>query len=105
MGETVTAQIDLPEIHGRELEGDDAASAAPDVKANYNPVVSQLPGGHRMMWEGGASAIHARRPYAFRFRLQDAAGRAPADMEMYMVMLGHAPFEFTDERVYSRAHA
>jgi hypothetical protein len=65
IGETVTAQIDLPEIHGRELAGDDASSAALDVKANYNPGVSELPGGYRMSWERGAGAIHARRPYAF----------------------------------------
>ena len=53
IGETVAAQIDLPEIHGGELAGDDAASAALEVKANYNPVVSELPGGYRMTWEGG----------------------------------------------------
>lgn len=104
IGETVTAQIDLPEIHGRELQGDDAAGAAPDVKANYNPVVSELPGGYRMIWEGGGGTIHARRPYAFRFRLQDAAGRAPADMELYMGMLGHAAFVATDGSVFAHVH-
>ena len=57
-----------------------------------------------MIWEGGASAIHARRPYAFRFRLQDAAGRAPADMELYMGMLGHAAFVATDGSVFAHVH-
>jgi hypothetical protein len=104
IGETVTAQIDLPEIHGRELEGDDAASAAPGVKANYNPVVSELPGGYRMIWEGGGATIHARRPYAFRFRLEDAGGHAPADMELYMGMLGHAAFVATDGSVFAHVH-
>jgi hypothetical protein len=56
IGETVAAQIDLPEIHGGELTGDDAASAALEVKANYNPVVSELPGGYRMTWEGGGKS-------------------------------------------------
>jgi hypothetical protein len=56
---------DLPEIHGRELAGDDAASQALEVKANYNPGVSELPGGYQVSWERGAGAIHARRPYGF----------------------------------------
>jgi hypothetical protein len=104
IGETVAAQFDLPEIHGGELAGDDAASAALEVKANYNPVVSELPGGYRMTWEGGGGAIHARRPYLFRFRLQDAAGRAPADMELYMGMAGHAAFVATDGSVFAHVH-
>jgi hypothetical protein len=104
IGETVTAQIDLPEIHGSPLAGDDAASAALDVKANYNPGVSELPGGYQMSWVGGAGAIHARRLYAFRFRLQDAAGRAPGDMELYMGMAGHAAFVATDGSVFAHVH-
>jgi hypothetical protein len=104
IGETVTAQIDLPEIHGSPLTGDDAASAALNVKANYNPGVSELPGGYRMSWVGGAGAIHARRLYAFRFRLQDAAGRAPGDMELYMGMAGHAAFVATDGSVFAHVH-
>jgi hypothetical protein len=103
IGETVTAQIDLPEIHGSPLMGDDAANSALDVKANYNPGVSELPGGYRMIWEG-AGAIHARRLYAFRFRLQDAAGRAPGDMELYMGMAGHAAFVATDGSVFAHVH-
>ena len=75
IGETVTAQLDLPEIHGVPLTGDDAGSASLGVKANYNPVVSELPDGYRMIWEGGGGTIHSRRPYLFRFRLQDAAGQ------------------------------
>jgi hypothetical protein len=104
IGETVSAQIDLPEIHGRELTGDDAANDPLDVKANYNPGVSELPGGYRMTWEGGAGVIHARRPYAFRFLLQDAAGRAPGDMELYMGMPGHAAFVATDGSVFAHVH-
>jgi hypothetical protein len=104
IGETVTAQIDLPEIHGVPLTGDDAGSASLGVKANYNPVVSELPEGYRMIWEGGGATIHARRPYLFRFRLEDAAGRAPGDMQLYMGMAGHAAFVSTDANVFAHVH-
>ena len=104
IGETVTAQIELPEIHGKPLQGDDAESGPLDVKANYNPVVSELPGGYRMVWEGGAQSIHARRPYDFRFRLQDAAGQPATGMELYMGMTGHAAFVATDGSVFAHVH-
>jgi len=104
IGETVTTRVELPEIHGKPLAGDDAESSALDVKANYNPVVSELPGGYRMVWEGGAETIHARRPYEFRFQLQDAAGRAATGMELYMGMAGHAAFVATDGSVFAHVH-
>jgi hypothetical protein len=103
IGETVTTQIDLPAIQGSELTGDDAASDPLPVKANYNPVVSSLPGGDRMIWER-EGAIHARRPYLFRFRLEQENGGAPADMELYMGMLGHAAFVATDGSVFAHVH-
>ena len=58
-----------------KLTGDDAAVAAARAESGYNPVVAELPGGYRMIWERGAPKIHARQPYQFRFRLEDAAGQ------------------------------
>jgi hypothetical protein len=109
IGETVTAQLNLPQIHGRELSGDDAASSSPDndpadPKANYSPDVAELPGGYRMVWDRGAAAIHARQPYQFRFHLQDGAGLAASDMDLYMGMLGHAAFVATDGSVFAHVH-
>ena len=104
IGETVTAQLDLPEIHGQPLTGDDAESGALGVKANYNPGVTELPGGYRMVWEDRGQAIHARRPYAFRFRVEDAAGHPAQGMELYMGMAGHAAFVATDGSVFAHVH-
>ena len=104
IGETLTAQLDLPAIQGQELTGDDAGYEPLPVKTSYDPGVSELPGGYRMIWERGAGPIHARRPYQFRFRLQDEAGGAPADMELYMGMLGHAAFVATDGSVFAHVH-
>jgi len=74
------------------------------VKANYNPVVSELPAGYRMVWDGGAQTLHARRPYEFRFRLYDAAGQTATGMELYMGMAGHAAFVATDGSVFAHVH-
>ena len=104
LGETVTEQLDLPAIHGVALTGDDAASDPLPRDPNYNPVVSPLPGGYRMVWDRGSEPIHARRPYQFRFHIEDANGGAPADMELYMGMLGHAAFVATDGSVFAHVH-
>jgi hypothetical protein len=106
LAETATAEIDLPGIAGQPLEGDDAAAAGPAMgKADYNRSVAPLPGGYRMVWDrGGETPLHARRPYLFRFRLEDGAGRPADDMELYMGMLGHAAFVRSDRSVFAHVH-
>jgi hypothetical protein len=104
LAETVTTQIDLPEVYGGEPTGDDAASGPLPDDVNYNPVVSDLGGGYRMVWERSEGAIHARRPYQFRFRLEDQHGAPPAGIELYMGMLGHAAFVATDGSVFAHVH-
>ena len=105
IGETVTAQIDLPEIHGGALAGRRCRGCGPlGVKADYNPVVSELPEG--IGWSGSAAGARSMRAgrtcsaSAWRMR----AGRAPSDMELYMGMLGHAAFVATDGSVFAHVH-
>jgi hypothetical protein len=106
LAETATAEIELPDIAGQPLTGDDAAGAGPPLaKADYNRIVAPLPGGYRMVWDRGSGAPwHAKRPYLFRFRLEDGAGEPVHDMELYMGMLGHAAFVRSDRSVFAHVH-
>jgi hypothetical protein len=106
LAETPTAEIDLPAIQGEPLTGDDAAGGGPPIaQADYNRSVAPLPGGYRMMWDRDAETIwHARRPYLFRFRVEDGAGKPAKDMELYMGMLGHAAFVRSDRSVFAHVH-
>jgi hypothetical protein len=106
LAETATAQIDLPAISGEPLSGDDAAGEGPPVvKADYNRSVAPLAGGYRMVWDRGAETVwHARRPYLFRFRVEDGTGKPAGDMEFYMGMLGHAAFVRSDLSVFAHVH-
>ena len=106
LAETATAEIDLPEIAGQPLTGDDAAGGGPPLaKADYNRSVAPLPGGYRMVWDRDRRrALHAKRPYLFRFRLEDGAGEPVKDMELYMGMLGHAAFVRSDRSVFAHVH-
>jgi hypothetical protein len=103
--ETVTADIDVPEIAGTPLRGDDAGgSAAPLGQANYASSVSPLPNGYRMVWVRDAAPLHAKRPYLFRFRVEDPQGRPAGQMELYMGMQGHAAFVSSDRTVFAHIH-
>lgn len=101
--ETVAGSITLPSAPGRPLAGDDAeATAAP---AGTTPLGAEfrLPDGYRMVW-GNPKGIEARTPEEFRFELLDPSGRAPADMALYMGMLGHAAFVKTDGSTFAHIH-
>jgi hypothetical protein len=103
--ETAVTELELPEITGRPLAGDDAGGAGPPlVKADYNSLVAPLSEGYRMVWERGHAAYHPRQPYEFRFRVEDSAGRPAAGMELYMGMQGHAAFVRNDRSVFAHVH-
>ncbi len=103
--ETPTAEIDLPAISGQPLTGDDAGGEGPPLAfADYSRTASPLPGGYRMVWERDSAAIHAKRPYLFRFRLEDPEGKPAQGMELYMGMPGHAAFVSTDRSVFAHVH-
>jgi hypothetical protein len=107
LAETATAEIELPAIDGQPLSGDDAAGDGPPIdEADYNRSVAPLPGGYRMVWDrsGETAPWHARRPYLFRFRVEDGAGKPASDMELYMGMLGHAAFVRSDRSVFAHVH-
>jgi len=103
--ETVTAEVDLPQVEGQPLAGDDAGVAGlPLAKADYNSVVFPLSGGYRMVWERGPMPYRARQPYEFRFRVEDSSGQPAGGMELYMGMQGHAAFIRTDRSVFAHVH-
>ena len=105
LAETAMAEIDLPDIAGQPLSGDDAAGAGPPLaKADYNRSVAPLPGGYRMVWDRGQGPLHAKRPYLFRFRVEDGTGEPAGNMELYMGMLGHAAFARSDRSVFAHVH-
>ncbi len=103
--ETATAGVDIPQTTGSPLTGDDAGSNAPALsKADYNRSVTALSGGGAMIWERGSAPLRARRPYQFRFRLEDAKGHPARRVELYMGMLGHAAFLSSDGSVFAHVH-
>ena len=105
MAETAVAEIDMPEIAGGPLTGDDAGGTGPALAgADYTRSASPLANGYRMVWVRGAAALHARQANLLRFRVEDSAGHAAGAMELYMGMLGHAAFVSADRSVFAHVH-
>jgi hypothetical protein len=108
LAETAATELTLPAIMGSPLTGDDAAGAAPPLSnANYSNLVSPLSGGYRMVWDRGAdpsAPLRARKPYLFRFRIEDVQGHPATGTQLYMGMLGHAAFVRSDLGTFAHVH-
>ena len=98
--ETQVATIELPQIAGHALSGDD--SGGPDLAAADQ--TSALSDGYRMVWERDAQPLKANVPVWFRFRVVDKSGKPASDLEDYMGMAGHAAFISTDGKVFAHVH-
>jgi hypothetical protein len=103
--ETVTGTVELPEVSGHPMTGDDAGGAVPSVGQASGSDTYVLPDGYRMVFDRPAQ-LHARRPESFRFDLVDAQGRPATDVQLYMGMMGHAAFLRTDApgTVFAHVH-
>jgi hypothetical protein len=102
--ETLVTQIELPDVPGKPLTGDDAAGKGPPLSgANLNRTVAELPDGYRMVWERPATLIPGRLT-SFQFRVEGRDGKPATDLELYMGMQGHAAFIKTDGSVFAHIH-
>jgi len=112
--ETLVTQLNVPQINGRPLTGDDATGsmqplsslrgAQPSCPAE--PVADpkfRLPDGYTMVWNNPAKEP-AKTPQIFQFSLLDRNGKAPSDMMLYMGMQGHAAFVKDDGTVFAHVH-
>jgi hypothetical protein len=102
--ETLVSTVQLPAISGRPLSGDDAEGTAPPLsQANDAQTIFRLPDGYVMVW-ARPPVLKALRPEVFEFYLLDPNGKPPADMALYMGMMGHAAFVRTDGKVFAHVH-
>ncbi len=104
LAETLVTEVELPEISGKPLEGDDAAGIAQALPATKERTVSALSGGATLRWDRGHRTLRVGEPAPFRFVVEDGKGRPLKDLEPYMGMLGHAAFVKADRSVFAHVH-
>jgi hypothetical protein len=105
--ETLTSSLTIGpgDTTRRPLAGDDAAGLADSVENGSElDATFHLPDGCSMTWLDSKQPLRARQLHVFRFRLLDAYGQAPRDMQLYMGMLGHAAFVKTDFTTFAHIH-
>ena len=116
--DTMTAEIDLPDVPGVPLAGDNSAAAAPSLATAIDSttaipggagsaadgLTTVLPDGYRMVWERGSAPLVANHFVWLRFRLETRDGKPVMDMEPYMGMAGHAEIVRSDGSVFAHIH-
>jgi hypothetical protein len=102
---TLVGTVDLPQIDGKPLTGDDSTwSGAPVQMTPQGSNVSPLPDGGRIVWEGASGPLISNAPMDFQFDVQDKDGKPVQDLEPYMGMAGHAEFVRSDFSVFAHVH-
>jgi hypothetical protein len=104
--ETMVRDIELPEITGKQLTGDDSQATASRL-GDISPLTEKtanLPDGARMVWENVDTPPIVGRLNFFRFRLVDNHGNPVSDLQPYMGMAGHAVFVRSDRQVFAHVH-
>jgi hypothetical protein len=100
---TLVGTIDLPEVKGKALQGDDSAwSGAPVGRDDTR--AAKLSDRGLMVWQRGTGALRADVPMDFRFEVDDKNGKPVQNLEPYMGMAGHAEFVSSDMSVFAHVH-
>jgi len=102
---TMIGQLDVPDVSGKPLTGDDSGIVGTGIsKAARDSVTYEFPNGGRMIWQRGASPLIANMPLSFRFLVEDKEGKPAGDMEPYMGMAAHAEIIRSDGSVFAHIH-
>jgi hypothetical protein len=102
---TLVGTVELPQIQGKPLEGDDSNWSGDAVTAlGEVSTVSQLVDGGRMIWQRPSGPLRANTPMDFKFSVEDKDGKPVTNLEPYMGMAGHAEFVSTDFTVFAHVH-
>jgi hypothetical protein len=113
--DTMVAEIDLPNISGAPLTGDnsevtthplpnEASLSTSNTDVTEKGDVDTLADGYRMVWERGPIPLSANHFIWLRFRLEDPQGKPATDVEPYMGMAGHAEIVRSDRSVFAHIH-
>ncbi len=101
---TLVGTVDLPEIEGGALSGDDSSWSGEAIGPQQDETVSQLADGRRMVWERSAGPLKAHTAMNFKFSVEDRDGKPAQYLEPYMGMAGHAEFVRSDLSVFAHVH-
>jgi len=102
---TLVGNVDLAQIEGKALAGDDSTWSGTAFSAQgVDTSAAELADGGRMIWKRETGPLKANVPMDFKFSVEDKDGKPVTDMEPYMGMAGHAEFVSSDMSVFAHIH-
>jgi hypothetical protein len=102
---TLVGEVNLPQIDGKPLTGDDSSwSGAPLTKPAGEASTFLLPDGGHLTWERESGPLKANTAMNFTFSVQTKEGTPAQDLEPYMGMAGHAEFVRSDMSAFAHVH-
>jgi hypothetical protein len=110
---TLVGTIELPQISGAPLSGDDSNATAETLVANSSGSIAKvgepskvatdvLADGTRVLWRH--DALRANVPILLQFEVQDKDGAPANNLEPYMAMAAHAEIVASDLSVFAHIH-
>lgn len=102
---TLVGQLDVPQINGKTLTGDDSAWSGPPLAAQpIESTTAQLADGGRLVWEKPSAPLAANLALDLKFKIEDKDGNPAKDVEPYMGMAGHAEIVGSDFSTFAHIH-
>jgi hypothetical protein len=102
---TLVGQVDLPQINGQPITGDDSMWSGPALLGSGGDATSAtLANGGRLIWERPGGSLRANAGMNLKFKIEDRDGNPAKDVEPYMGMAGHAEIVRTDWSVFAHIH-
>ncbi|HXN84918.1 MAG TPA: hypothetical protein VN867_02555 [Candidatus Binataceae bacterium] len=101
---TLVGTIDLPNVLGPALSGDDSEGIAKSLTESQDTSTSVLADGTQVVWNREAMPLKANVPMILDFAVKDPNGAPANDLEPYMGMAAHAEIIRDDLSVFAHIH-
>jgi hypothetical protein len=101
---TLVGAVDLPNVPGAALSGDDSEGIARSLTESQDTSASILPDGTHVVWSRGTEPLKANVPMILEFAVNDPNGAPANDLEPYMGMAAHAEIIRDDLSVFAHIH-
>jgi hypothetical protein len=102
---TLVGTIDMPNLAGPAMSGDDSEGIAPSLTQNTNDTTtSMLADGTQVIWKRESAPLKANVPMILEFEVEDQNGKPASDLKPYMGMSAHAEIIRDDLSVFAHVH-
>jgi len=101
---TLVGAIDLRDVSGQAVGGDDSQGSAVPLRQAADSNTSALADGTKVIWKREATPLRANVAMILEFEVIDKRGRPADDLEPYMGMSAHAEVLRDDLSVFAHIH-